>query len=408
MLIERTLTRYFQEMSKFFPVMLLTGPRQVGKTTFLTHIAEPEREYVTLDDMLLCEFAKSDPRGFLERYQSPLLIDEIQYAPELLPYIKIKVDEKRRDDHERSSGMYWLTGSQQFQMMRGVTESLAGRVGIVDMLGFSEDELRQRTSSPFLPDREFEVRHCEMTAPELYQQIWQGSFPEVQGANPVRREAFYSSYLRTYLERDIRTLERVSDLDRYLRFIRSTAARTGQLLNYSELARDADIAVPTAKSWMSILQASGLVFLLEPYSNNLTSRLVKTPKLYMLDTGLCSYLTQWPNARVLEAGAMSGAIFESWCFTEILKSCYHHGRSRPSLFFYRDRDQREIDLVIEESGKLYPVEFKKSSSPGGDDCRHFQILERFRKPLGMGAIVSMYPDVLQRWPNCRLIPAGLI
>lgn len=408
MFIERTLKRYFLEMSSFFPVMLLTGPRQVGKTTFLTQIAEPEREYVTLDDVLLCEFARNDPKGFLERYKPPVLIDEVQYAPELFPYIKIRVDEKRKDDHEHSSGMYWLTGSQQFQMMKGVTESLAGRIGIVDMLGLSEDELQRRPSMPFLPDREFQVQRADLDTPALYRQIWQGSYPEIQGVNAALRDAFYASYLRTYLERDVRTLENVTDLDRFLRFIRSTAARTGQLLNYSDIARDADVSVMTVKSWMSILRASGLVYLLEPYSNNLTSRLVKTPKLYMLDTGLCAYLTQWPDSKVLEAGAMAGAIFESWCFAEILKSYYHHGKSRPSFFFYRDRDQKEIDLVIEEAGTLYPIEFKKSSSPSPDDCRHFEVLERFGKPVGMGALISMYPEVIQRLPKCRFIPAPLI
>lgn len=216
------------------------------------------------------------------------------------------------------------------------------------------------------------------------------------------------AYLRTYLERDVRALENITNLDRFLRFIRSAAARTGQLLNYSDIARDSDVSVVTAKNWMSILQASGLVYLLEPYSNNLTSRLVKTPKLYMLDTGLCAYLTQWPDAKVLEAGAMAGAIFESWCFTEILKSYYHHGKSRPTLFFYRARDMKEIDLLIEEAGTLYPVEFKKSASPSTDDCRHFQVLERFKKPIGMGALISMYPEVIQRLPNCRFIPAPLI
>lgn len=407
MYIERTLKQYFTEMSNFFPVMLLTGPRQVGKTTFLTHIAGREREYVTLDDVLLCEFARKDPKGFLERFKPPVLIDEIQYAPELFPYIKILVDEKRRTDHAHSAGMYWLTGSQQFQMMKGVTESLAGRIGIADMLGLSEDELQQRSSKPFRPDRNFDT-HSEIDTPALFQRIWQGSFPEVQGSTPQQRDAFYMAYLRTYLERDVRALENITNLDRFLRFIRSAAARTGQLLNYSDIARDSDVSVVTAKNWMSILQASGLVYLLEPYSTNLTSRLVKTPKLYMLDTGLCAYLTQWPDAKVLEAGAMAGAIFESWCFTEILKSYYHHGQSRPALFFYRDRDMREIDLLIEEAGTLYPVEFKKSSSPATDDCRHFQVLERFKKPIGMGALISMYPEVIQRLPNCRFIPAPLI
>ena len=408
MYIERTLTQYFLEMSRFFPVLLLTGPRQVGKTTFLTHIAEPEREYVTLDDVLLCEFARTEPKAFLERYKPPVLIDEVQYAPELLRYIKIRVDEARRSESADCAGMYWLTGSQQFHLMKGVTESLAGRIGIVDMLGLSGNERMSRLSTPFLPDREFPCQRSDMDTPALFQQIWQGSFPAVRGCNAQQREAFYGVYLRTYLERDVRTLENITDLQRFLRFIRSAAARTGQLLNYSDLARDADVSVVTARNWLSILLATGLFYLLEPYYNNRISRLVKTAKLYMLDTGLCAYLTQWSDPKVLEAGAMAGPIFESWCFAEILKSYYHHGKSRPPLFFYRDRDMQEIDLLIEEAGVLYPIEFKKSSAPTVADFRHVKALERVKMPIGMGALVSMYPEVVQRLPNCRFIPATLI
>lgn len=408
MFIERQLRKSFETASGYFPAVLLIGPRQVGKTTFLRHISEPERKYVTLDDMASRALANDDPTGFLERFSPPVLIDEIQYAPKLLNVIKILVDEARFQDKEHSNGLFWLTGSQQFQMMKGVSESLAGRVAILDLLGLSQAELDGRESQPFLPSNAFPEQTTVRT-PELFKRIWQGSFPEVYDADETKRELFYSGYLQTYLERDVRELDQVTDLERFYKFLCSVAARTGQLLNCSELARDAEISVGTAKNWLGILEASHLVYLLQPYASSLTARLVKTPKLYMLDTGLCAYLTKWPNAEVLEAGAMAGAFFESWCFAEILKSYFNAGKSRPAFYFYRDKDQKEIDLIVEEAGTLYPVEFKKSATPSMKDCRHFGALEKFKKPIGTGALVSMYPTWLPHpKDNCNFVPAPLI
>ena len=408
MYIERALREAFLRGSDYFPAMLLVGPRQVGKTTFLRHLSSPERKYVTLDNMLDRDFAKRDPAGFLERYGAPVLIDEIQYAPELLPYLKIAIDQARHEHAEKARNMFWLTGSQQFQMMKGVSESLAGRIGILEMLGLSQREMSSSATVPFLPDNEFLAGPRPMTTPELFERIFLGSFPGMVQGGSEQRELFYSSYVQTYLERDIRDLGSVGDLDRFFRFLRSVAARTAQLLNYAELSRDADISIATAKSWLSILEASNLVYLLEPYANNLTSRLVKTPKLYLLDTGLAAFLTQWPTAAVLETGAMSGAFFETWCLAEILKSYYNSGKTRPGLFFYRDKDMKEIDLLIEQNGRLYPVEIKKTATPRRDDSRHFQVLRRFKKELGMGAVVCMYPEVYPCGVDCRFIPAPLL
>jgi predicted AAA+ superfamily ATPase len=399
MYLTRTLERWFKEASRQFPVLLVTGARQVGKTTFLRHASEPERTYVTLDDPLVLALAKSDPALFMQRFQPPVLIDEIQYAPELLPYIKMACDQ------HSSPNLFWLTGSQQFQMMRGVSESLAGRVGVLQLLGFSRREQlgRGETSRPFLPLPEVSEISSPLDLMELYRLIWRGSFPVIALSEESDRDLFYSSYIQTYLQRDIRDLARVGDEMAFLRFLRATAARTGQLLNMADLARDADVAFNTAKSWLSILQTSGMIYLLESYHSNLTKRLVKTPKLYFLDTGLCAYLTQWSTPETLESGAMSGAILETWIIGELLKSYWHNGRQAP-FFYYRDKEKKEIDLLIIQDGTIYPLECKKSASPSMGDIRNFGVLANLKMPVGPGAVVCLAQQSLPLGPAVRSVP----
>lgn len=401
MYLTRTLESWFKEASRQFPVLLVTGARQVGKTTFLRHASEPERTYVTLDDPLVLALAKSDPALFMQRFPPPVLIDEIQYAPELLPYVKMACDQRR------SPNLFWLTGSQQFQMMRGVSESLAGRVGVLQLLGFSRRELlgRGETSQPFLPLPEETDASSPLDLMELYRLIWRGSFPAIALNEQGDRDLFYGSYIQTYLQRDIRDLARVGDEMAFLRFLRAAAARTGQLLNMADLARDADVAFNTAKNWLSILKTSGIVYLLEPYHSNLTRRLVKTPKLYFLDTGLCTYLTQWSTPETLESGAMSGAILETWIMGELLKSYWHNGRQAP-FFYYRDKDKKEIDLLIVRDGTMYPLEFKKSASPGTGDIRHFSVLANLKMPVGPGAVVCLASQSLPLGPSVRSVPVA--
>ncbi len=446
MYIKRTLEEFLKKAAGQFPVTLVTGPRQVGKTTILQHLGKDERAYVTLDDPVLATLAREEPALFLQRFKPPVLIDEIQYAPELLPYIKMAVDK------ERKNGMFWLTGSQQFQLMQGVTESLAGRVGIVNLLGLSLKELQRRAQKvvPFLPtDDQLQERFESspvLALQDIYRIIWRGAFPamwvldEGDGAgngdgsghgfgagsgmgdgegggrgdgypdiisSNTDRDLFYNSYIQTYLQRDVRGLANVGDEGTFLKFLRAAAARTGQLLNMSDMARDADVSVTTAKRWLSILEASGIVYLLEPYHSNVTKRLVKAPKLYFLDTGLCAYLTEWSSPETLEAGAMSGAILETFIFTEILKSYWHNGRRAP-LYYYRDKDKKEIDLLIVQDETIYPLEFKKSASPDKSMVRHFGLLEQLKKPVGEGGVICLSETLLPVTENFNAIPVGLL
>lgn len=407
MYTERTLQKFFEKASSQFPVMLVTGARQVGKTTFLRHLSAKSRTYVTLDDPLLLSLAREDPALFIQRFPPPVLIDEIQYAPELLPHIKMVVD------RDRKPGLFWLTGSQQFHLMRGVSESLAGRVGIVQLLGLSRRECMGRGSevTPFLPvpdQIQKRLNNTEsFTLKKLYKIIWRGSFPSVALSDDVDRDLFFSSYVQTYLQRDVRDLAKVGDEMAFLRFLRAAAARTGQLLNLAELARDADIAPNTAKNWISILQTSGIIYLLEPYHTNVTKRLIKTNKLYFLDTGLCSWLTEWSSPETLEAGAMTGAILETWIMSELLKTWWHNGRRAP-FYYYRDKDKKEIDLLIVVDGTVYPLEFKKTASPDKHAIRHFQVLEKLNMPIGTGGVISLVQQLLPLTATNSAIPIHAI
>jgi uncharacterized protein len=407
MYIKRTIEDFVKKATKQFPVLLVTGARQVGKTTFLQHLSKAERAYVTLDDPLVLSLAKEDPALFMQRFPPPVLIDEIQYAPELLPYIKMEVDKNRQPN------LFWLTGSQQFHLMKGVSESLAGRVGVVHLLGLSRRELmgHSRESRPFLPTPD-KIKSGSgsaetLTLKELYRLIWRGSFPAIALNKDMDRDLFYSSYVQTYLQRDVRDLARVGDEMAFLRFLRAAAARTGQMLNLAEFARDADVAPNTAKHWLSILQASGIVYQLEPYHANVTKRLVKTPKLYFLDTGLCAYLTEWSSPETLEAGAMSGAILETWILAELLKGYWHNGRRAP-FYYYRDKDKKEVDLLIVQDGVVYPLEFKKTASPRKDAIRHFQVLEKLKLPIGPGGVVCLAEQALPLTESVQSIPVAVL
>lgn len=320
-------------------------------------------------------------------------------------------------DKSKEKGQFFLTGSQKFHLMKNITESLAGRVAIIDMLGLSQAEIDNRAECKlFIPTDSWleEARNShkknskKKELMDVYHNIWQGSFPALwQEGQVANREMFYNSYLQTYIQRDVKDLTKVGNELTFKNFLKAVAARTGQLLNYADLARDVAIDQKTAKAWISILEASGIVYLLQPYHSNLTKRLVKAPKLYMLDTGLCAYLTNWLTAETLEAGAMSGAILETYIISEILKSYWHNGRQAP-LYFYRDTDQREVDLLIEQDGKLHPIEFKKTATPSLNASRHFTALNKFGKEIGKGAILCFKMEDIPLNENITAIPISYL
>lgn len=418
MYIERTIESTVRNVSETFPVLLLTGPRQVGKTTLLEKIAAPERKRVSLDNPTLRALARKDPELFLQRYGPPVLIDEVQYAPELFPYIKIIVDKRKK------CGDFWLTGSQMFRMMKNVTESLAGRAGIVPMLGLSSAETDGRHPGPFTVDDTDLAKRMngasQKTVTEIFERIFKGSMPRLYENDKVDRELYFESYLDTYISRDIRDLDQVADESAFLSFIKIVAARTATNVNYETLAAETGISAPTAKKWLSILVSCGVVALIGPYSNNALKRVVKAPRMYFLDTGLASHLMGWGSAAVLESSAMSGEFFETWVVSEIYKSYLNAGR-RPPLFFYRDSNKKEIDLIIYADGVVHPVEIKKSASPV-KATKNFSVLSpieeepriedgaasHIKTVIGKGGVICMASDLIPIDRKNTYIPAWVI
>ena len=382
--ITRNLEHVVSQVTKEYPVVLVTGPRQVGKTTMLLKLMDgTNRGYVTLDDWNERNIAKTDPELFLQLHKPPILIDEVQYAPELFTYIKMHVDKT----HE--PGAFWLTGSQVFKLMKGVQESLAGRVAVLSLTSLSQAEICGGAMQPFTIDMDaLTARKAERTEADtrdIFERIYRGSMPTIVSGANSNSQIFYSSYLSTYIERDVMELSDTIDSLKFFRFITAVAARCGQMLNTADIARDADINQIQAKSWLGILETLGIIFYLHPYSNNMLKRLVKTPKLYFYDTGLVCYLTKWSNAETLESGAMNGAILENYVVAEIMKTYLNCGKE-PYLYYYRDKDAKEIDIVLEHDGVLNPMEIKKTSNPGTELIKVFNLLDKSSTPRSKGGI----------------------
>lgn len=406
--ITRHMEKVILDCSKAFSALLITGPRQAGKTTMLKMLAEREgigRGYVSLDDLNMRDMAKNDPQLFLQLHRPPVIIDEVQYAPELFTYIKIHVDK------HHTPGAFWLTGSQIYRLMRGVQESLAGRVALLHLSPLSQREITGALPRVFSVDFEALLSESKAVAPvsipDMFERIWNGCMPGLISGQRSERDIFYSSYISTYIERDVRELSGTIDALKFNRFVTAVAARCSQLINYTALAEDADIDIQTAKSWLNILETLGIVFLLHPYSNNVLKRTIRTPKLYFYDTGLVCYLTRWSSAEVAEKGAMSGALLENFTISEIAKSYQNAGRS-PYLYFYRDRDAKEIDVVLEENGKLYPLEIKKTAAPDRRITNTFAVVNRSPLERGTGAVLCLAQEFSAFDRNDLIIPIWMI
>ena len=405
--IKRTLEKSIMNISEDYSCLLLIGPRQVGKTTMLEHLMEgTERKRATLDDAENRRLAKNDPALFLEMHPAPVLIDEVQYAPELFSYIKIKVDEGA------APGSYWLTGSQAFQLMELAQESLAGRTAIIHMSALSQSELYgDSTTKPFsvsldaINKRRKHLTKCIST--EMFDRIWQGGMPGHRSGRYKDRDVFYSSYIQTYINRDVTDLIPGVDKLLFSDFIRAAACRAGQMLNVHDIAMDVGVSDDTAKRWLQVLEKSEVIFYLRPYSNNLLKRTVKTPKLYFFDTGLVAYLAKYSSPEILMNGAINGAILENYVVAEIRKTWLNSAKEC-LLHYYRDKDTNEIDMVIETDGLLHPLEIKKSTNPGTELASAFKILDKGSVPRGTGAILCLREDLSAIDRNTLIVPIWMI
>lgn len=404
--IERSLEKVVSHVTKEYPVVLVTGPRQVGKTTMLQKLMEgTDRGYVSLDDLTERSLAKSDPELFLQLHKPPVLIDEVQYAPELFTYIKVHVDKY----HE--PGTFWLTGSQVFKLMNGVQESLAGRVAVLSLTSLSQAEISGGEMMPFVIDldalTERKKHRKEADTRDIFGRIYKGSMPAIVSGVNSNSQIFYSSYLTTYIERDVKELSEAIDSLKFLRFITAVAARCGQMLNVAEIARDADINQKQAKDWLTILETLGIIFYLHPYSNNLIKRLVKTPKVYFYDMGLVCFLTKWSSPETLESGAMNGAFLENYVVSEIMKTYLNSG-VQPYMYYYRDKDAKEIDIVLEHDGVLNPIEIKKTANPGTELVKVFELLDKSSTPRSKGAVLCMKPQLSAIDKENYIVPIWMI
>ena len=405
--IKRTLEKIILEISEDYSCLLLIGPRQVGKTTMLEHLMEAtNRKKVSLDDTENRKLAKTDPGLFLELHPAPILIDEVQYAPELFSYIKIKAD------NGAAPGSYWLTGSQAFHLMELAQESLAGRAAIIHMSALSQSELYgEAWAEPLsltlehLNERIPHLKPC--TSLEMYERIWNGGMPGHRSGKYRDRDVFYSSYIQSYINRDVTDIIPGVDKLQFADFIRAAACRVGQMLNVHDIAQDVAVSDETAKRWLQVLEKSEVIFYLRPYSNNLLKRTVKTPKMYFFDTGLVAYLTKYTSPQILENGAINGAILENYTVAEIRKTWLNNAKEC-ILHYYRDKDSNEVDMVIESDGELHPLEIKKSTNPGTELASAFKVLDKGSVPRGAGAILCLRETLSAIDRNTFIVPIWMI
>lgn len=416
--IQRAAENLVKKAQSTFKCVLVTGARQTGKSTMLKELL-PNIKYISFDDAFLEEQAKSNPNMFLQLNQPPVIFDEVQYVKDLFRYLKIECDSRNE------KGLFFLSGSQPFELMKNVSESLSGRVCVLELSGLSlRETFGDSFNKPFIPTMEYVLeRNKTVKAPaNIWKIIHRGSYPEIQDKE-IDWGMFYSSYVKTYLERDVRELSAVQNLDDFRKFMVAAAARTGQILNCANIADEIGKDAKTVSNWISILEASGIIYLLEPYSSSALNRAIKTPKLYFRDTGLAAYLTRWLTPESLAVGAMSGAFFETFVISEILKSYSNQGIDyRYCVSYYRGKDKKrklkngeevnvesEIDFIIEENGVLYPIEIKQGVSFDASVTSAFTVLDKIPdKKRGTGAVVCMCPQPGTLRENVLQIPVWYI
>lgn len=396
----REATEVIKKISDTFRVLLVTGPRQTGKTTLLKSLKPENMGYVTLDDKILRKQAQDDPKLFLEEHPAPLFIDEAQYAPDLFSYIKINVD------NSKAKGQYWITGSQQFNLMKNASESLAGRVGIVNLNSFTYSEIvKNENKDLFNPDKLKKAAKIEVN--DLFEIIFKGGMPEFYDNPKIDRNLYFQNYINTYIEKDVRELIEIGKLEEFKKFMVSIASRIGEQLNYSDISKDCGVSVPTIISWMSVLVSSGLVYLLEPYMSSQLKRMTHIPKIYFMDTGLAAYLAGWESARDLQLSSTSGHYLENFVICEIIKS-YNARGIKPNLSYYRDKEKHEIDLVLYKNNKLYPFEIKKTASPNSSMISSFKYLENSKKEIATGGIICLYDNLMKMDEKNYIIPISSV
>ena len=405
--ITREIERKFLKVNSFFKAVLVTGARQVGKTTMLKHLcAGTDRTYVTLDNMMARELAKSDPVLFFQTYKPPILIDEVQKAPELFEQIKIMCDETDE------KGLFWLTGSQQYKMMNNVRETLAGRVCILELYSLSQREKNNILfdcaldfSLETLKKRQLQIDKNDVEA--VFNHIWEGGMPQVMGADDELRQEYYNSYIDTYLMRDVAEEGGITDSIKFAKFLKACAALVAEQVNYATLAESTDISEPTAKEWLQLLQGLGIIYLLQPYANNELKRLTKTPKLYFCDTGLCAYLSMWLTPQTLMNGAASGHYYENYVVMELVKN-YAYSQAKANVTYYRDSNAKEIDVFVEENKTIHPLEIKKSANPNSREVKKFTFLDKTTLQRGNGGIICMCEEPIPIDAENCFIPSNLI
>ncbi len=400
-MIEREAYKKVKIIHDTFRVLLVTGPRQVGKTTLLTEYLPQNMSYISLDDEVLRTQAKTNPKTFLQEHKWPLLIDEAQYAPELFPYIKMIVDKEKR------RGMYWLTGSQQIKLMKNVQESLAGRVGIIKLNSLTYSEIEKNVNKTLFEPDNLKKNDNIIDVNKLFEIIFNGGMPELYDVPSMNKKDYFYSYIETYLSKDVKDQLDILDTNTFKKFMVAIASRNGEQLNYNNIANEIGITDKTVKTWLNILINSGIIYLLEPFMNTKLKRITHMPKIVFMDTGLCSYLAGWENARSLQLSEKAGHYLETFIVSEIIKS-YNSAGIDPIISYYRDKDKKEIDLIFEKNNILYPFEIKKTGNPTKAMIKNFEKLEETGKKIGPGGIICCYDMLMHLDEKNYIIPISSV